>query len=129
MQEDEKNLFTLIIAGQPKLTRMLRDPRRVNFYQRIGVFCNLEPLDSVEVVESYIKHRLAVAGNDNPIFDRSGFEAVFERSKGVPRLINRLCKLSLKAAETNEFTVVSDDLVHQIADRFAPLDTRGPGLR
>lgn len=123
MQEDEKNLFTLIIAGQPKLTKMLRDPRRANLYQRIGVFCNLEPMDSVEVVASYIQHRLAVAGNNDPIFDRSGFEAVFERSKGIPRLVNRLCKLSLKAAETNEFTVVTDELVHQIADRFAPLES------
>ncbi len=123
MQEDEKNLFTIIIAGQPKLTKMLRDPRRANFYQRIGVFCNLEPMDSVDVVESYIQHRLAMAGNSNPFFDRSGYEAVFERSGGVPRLVNRLCKLSLKAAETNELSLVSADLVHQIADRFAPLET------
>ena len=123
MQEDEKNLFTLIIAGQPKLTKMLRDPRRANFYQRIGVFCNLEPMDSVEVVESYIRHRLAMAGNNNPFFDRSGFEAVFERSGGVPRLVNRLCKLSLKAAETNGLDLITAGLVHQIADRFAPLET------
>ena len=80
-------------------------------------------MDSVEVVESYIQHRLAMAGNSAPFFDRSGFEAVFERSGGVPRLVNRLCKLSLKAAETNELVLVTADLVHQIADRFAPLET------
>ena len=123
MQEDEKNLFTLIIAGQPKLTQMLRDPRRANFYQRIGVFCNLEPMDSAEVVQSYIQHRLAMAGCAARIFDSSGVEAVFTRSKGVPRLVNRLCKLSMKAAETNQLTVISDGLVNQIADRFAPLES------
>lgn len=123
MQEDDKNLFTLIIAGQPKLTKMLRDPRRANFFQRIGVFCNLEPMDSVEVVASYIRHRLSVAGNNDPIFDMSGFEAVFERSNGIPRLVNRICKLSLKAAETNELALVTGELVHQIADRFTPLES------
>lgn len=123
MQEDEKNLFTLIIAGQPKLTQMLRDPRRANFYQRIGVFCNLEPMDSAEVVQSYIEHRLAMAGGTARIFDSDGIEAVFSRSGGVPRLVNRLCKLSLKAAETNQLEVVSGGLVNQIADRFAPLES------
>jgi general secretion pathway protein A len=123
MQEDEKNLFTLIIAGQPKLAQMLRDPRRANFYQRIGVFCNLEPMDSVDVVQSYIHHRMTVAGNSDPIFDSDGVEAVFTRSGGVPRLVNRLCKLSLKAAETNQLRVISGNLVNQIADRFAPLES------
>jgi len=122
MQEDEKNLFTLIIAGQPKLARMLRDPRRANIYQRIGVFCNLEPMESVETVESYVRYRLAVAGAKESFFDRSGYQAVFERSGGIPRLINRLCKLSLKAAETNEMPLVTGELVDRVADRFAPLE-------
>ncbi len=130
MQEDDKNLFTLVLAGQPKLTKMLRDPRRVNIYQRIGVFCSLEAMDSVEVVESYISHRLAVAGGSLPVFDRSGFEAVFERSSGIPRLVNRLCKLSMKAAETNNLRLVTGELVHDIADRFSPLEHRSiPAVR
>ncbi len=122
MQEDDRNLFTLIIAGQPKLTKMLRDPRRANIFQRIGVFCNLEPMDSTEVVKSYIEHRLIMAGCKEPVFDDSGYEAVFERSSGIPRLVNRLCKLSLKAAETNALEYINGELVHQLADRFSPLE-------
>jgi len=122
MQEDEKNLFTLILAGQPKLAKMLRDPRRENIFQRIGVYCSLEPMDSADTVESYIMHRLAMAGGTSPVFDRSGFEAIFERTGGTPRLINRICKLCMKAAETNRLELVSGDIVHLVADRFTPVD-------
>lgn len=124
MQEDDKNLFTLVLAGQPKLAKMLRDPRRANIYQRIGVFCTLEPLESVEIVESYVNHRLAVAGSTSLVFDRTGFEAVYERSGGIPRLINRVCKLAMKAAETNRHEIVTGELVHLVADRFAQLEGR-----
>lgn len=125
MQEDERNLFTLILAGQPKLAKMLRDPRRENIFQRIGVYCSLEPMDSAETVEAYIRHRLVVAGGTSPVFDHSGFEAIFERSGGIPRLVNRICKLCMKAAETNQLELISGEIVHQIADRFARVEKGG----
>lgn len=120
MQEDTRNLLTLIIAGQPKLGRMLEDPRRANLFQRVGVYARLEPLDSVGLVRQYVEHRLQRAGAQGPIFDNTAFEAIFEHSSGVPRLINRVCKLSLKAGETNGLSIISGEVVKDIATRFEP---------
>lgn len=118
LQEDERNLMTLVIAGQPKLARMLEKKERANLFQRIGVYSKLEPLATPENVKSYIEHRLQRAGAQKAIFEEAAYTAIYEHSQGVPRLINRVCKLSLKAAETNHFTVVTDALVRSIASRF-----------
>ncbi len=118
MQEDTRNLMTLILAGQPKLARMLEDPRRANLFQRIGVYTRLEPLDSVETVRRYVEHRLAQAGAAGPIFDDRSFEAIYRYSQGIPRLINRLCKLAMKAGETNSLTLIGADVVEAVAARF-----------
>jgi type II secretory pathway predicted ATPase ExeA len=120
MQEDDRNLLTIVIAGQPKLGRMLEEPRRANLFQRVGVYARLEPIASAEIVRDYIEHRLERAGASARIFDDSAVEALFRHSAGVPRLVNRLCKLSLKAGETNGLGVIGASVVEDIAARFEP---------
>jgi len=120
MQEDDRNLLTLIVAGQPKLGKMLEDPRRTNLFQRIGVYARLTPLDTVAKVRSYVSFRLQQAGQDGELFDEEAIEALFRHSDGIPRLVNRLCKLALKSGETNRLDVISGELVEGIADRFEP---------
>jgi general secretion pathway protein A len=118
MQEDTRNLMAIILAGQPKLARMLEDPRRANLFQRIGIYTRLEPLDSVETVRRYVEHRLQQAGAVGRIFDDSSFEVIYRYSQGIPRLINRLCKLSMKAGETNHLSIIGADVVEAVATRF-----------
>ena len=60
MQEDDRNLFTIVLAGQPKLAKMLEAPARANLFQRIGVYCNIERMEFympyyVGLVEEYKK--------------------------------------------------------------------------
>lgn len=128
MQEDTRNLMTLILAGQPKLARMLEDPRRANLFQRIGVYTRLEPLESVDRVRRYVEHRLAQSGATQPIFDQEAFQEIFRHSGGIPRLINRVCKLSLKAGETNELAVLGADVVKAVAQRFELSRGRNGGM-
>ena len=118
MQEDDRNLFTIILAGQPKLARMLEDPRRANLFQRIGVYCRLEKMESADVVRFYIEHRLERAGTTRKIFSDGAIEKIYEFSEGIPRLVNKICKLSLKAGETNALEMVGDEVASEIARRF-----------
>jgi len=118
MQEDTRNLFTIVLAGQPKLGRLLEAPERANLFQRIGVYSRLEPFESAEVVKDYIEHRLERAGCSDPIFTDDAYEVIFEHSQGTPRLINRVCKLALKAGETHDLERLDAELVREIASRF-----------
>ena len=119
MQEDDRNLFTIILAGQPKLAKMLESPARANLFQRIGVYCHLEKMESWFMVRDYIDHRLERAGRKEAVFTDAAVQAIYECSEqGVPRLVNKLAKLALKAGETNGQASIEADIINAIGDRF-----------
>ena len=119
MQDDEHNLFTLILAGQIELAEKLEHPKMANLFQRIGTYGHIEKLPSEEALKTYVETRLKIAGSQRKIFTDDAIPVIWEFSEyGTPRLINKICKLCLKAGETNEFQMISGEVVAQIADRF-----------
>jgi type II secretory pathway predicted ATPase ExeA len=122
MQDDQRNLFTMVLAGQMELARRLEHPKRQNLFQRIGTYSRIDKIQSEELVKAYVEKRIALAGGDRPIFAEDAFPFIWEHSAhGVPRLINKMCKLSLKAGETNGFDRIPGELIHQIGQRFVSL--------
>ena len=122
MQDDDRNLFTLLLVGQMEFAQTLEHPKRANLFQRIGTYGHLEKLPSEESVKTYIEARLKIAGTQRKIFDDDAIPVIWEFSEhGVPRLINKICKLCIKAGETNEFESISGEIAVQIADRFQKL--------
>jgi type II secretory pathway predicted ATPase ExeA len=127
MQKDQRNLFTIVLAGQLELARRLEHPKRANLLQRIGTLSRIDKIESEDLLKSYVETRLRLAGGERQIFAADAYCFLWEYSEyGVPRLINKMCKLSLKAGETNEFTLISGELVRQIGERFRHLT--GPAV-
>ena len=121
MQDDKQNLFTIILAGQPELGKRLEDPRRANLFQRIGVYCKIEGIDSAATMKDYVEHRLERAGlaAGKQVFTDKAYQAVWDASEGgIPRIINKICKLSLKAAETNGLKQIDANVINSVAGRF-----------
>ncbi|MEN6317384.1 MAG: AAA family ATPase [Syntrophaceae bacterium] len=128
MQDDQRNLFTIVLAGQLELARRLEHPKRANLLQRIGTFSRIDKIDSVDLVRTYVETRLKLAGGSRKIFTDDAYDYLWEYSDyGVPRLINKVCKLSLKAGETNQFAQISGEVVRQIGERFRHL--AGPAVQ
>ncbi|MDY6855584.1 MAG: AAA family ATPase [Thermodesulfobacteriota bacterium] len=123
MQEDSRNLFTIVLSGQLELARRLEHPKHANLFQRIGTYNRIDKLQSAEMLTEYIETRLKHAGGgQKKIFTEDAIEAVWVYSEfGVPRLVNKICKLCLKAGETNEFEEITGDVVKQIGTRFQRL--------
>ncbi len=127
MQDDTRNLFTIILAGQIELAKRLEHPKRANLFQRIGTYCTIEKIESEELVGNYVDTRLALAGSTRGIFSEDAISSIWIHSdNGVPRLINKICKLCLKAGETNELREIDGDVVRRIAERFQRLT--GPAM-
>ena len=119
MQDDDRNLFTLLLAGQIELAQKLEHPKMANLFQRIGTYGHIEKLPSEEALKTYVETRLKLAGCQRKIFTDDAIPVIWEFSEhGTPRLTNKICKLCLKAGETNEFQMISGEVVAQIADRF-----------
>jgi type II secretory pathway predicted ATPase ExeA len=127
MQDDSRNLFTIVLAGQIELARRLEHPRRANLFQRIGTYCNIERIESEELVKTYAETRLVLAGATKKIFTDDAISAIWIYSEnGVPRLINKICKLCMKAGETNSLQEIDGNIVMQISERFQKLT--GPAM-
>src|SRR5512133_3647100 len=107
MQGDGRNLFTMVLAGQIEFAKRLEHPSRANLFQRVGTYCKITRFESVSVVKKYVETRLKLTGATRQIFADDAFTKIWENSDGgVPRLINKLCKLCLKAGETNGLSAI-----------------------
>jgi general secretion pathway protein A len=119
MQGDGRNLFTMVLAGQIEFAKRLEHPSRANLFQRVGTYCKITRFESVSVVKKYVESRMKLSGATKPIFTEDAFSKIWENSDGgVPRLINKLCKLCLKAGETNGLSSIKGEIVDQIGSRF-----------
>ena len=92
---DKDQVLQVILIGQAQLRDTLRRPELEQFAQRIAVDYHLESLNRQETHE-YIYHRIKIARGDGPaIFDAAACDAIYDHSRGVPRLINLLCDTAL----------------------------------
>jgi general secretion pathway protein A len=91
-------LLQIILAGQPRLRDMLAKAEMQQVRQRISLICPLAPLSRMETA-AYITYRLRAAGyRGKRLLTRRAASAVWEHSRGIPRLINVICGNVLIAA-------------------------------
>src|SRR5450756_65328 len=98
LETEKRKLLQVVLFGQPELDaklahesiRQLR--QRITFQHRLGNF-------TAEETDSYLRHRLAIAGyNGERVFTRWATAAICKASGGVPRLINILANKSMMLA-------------------------------
>ena len=116
--EDEK-LLQILLVGQPELDDKLDSVNLRQLKQRIALRSHLMPLDSNET-KGYILRRLQLAGCTYPsaLFPPETIAAVYQHSKGLPRLINTVCENALIAGYSRQMRSVSPDIVDDIARDF-----------
>ncbi|AOY87500.1 AAA family ATPase [Marinobacter salinus] len=79
----------VILLGQPELKQAVAAIPQLS--QRVKLFFHLEGLSQAETAE-YIDYRLLVSGHGgNKLFDEDTVREIHKLSKGIPRLINKLC--------------------------------------
>ncbi len=96
---DANSLLTLVLLGQPDLTAKLRFAPYQALNQRIAVRFSLLPLD-LEETAAYVKHQLRVVDFNQQLFSDAFVAALHHHVKGVPRLINNICRAALLLGAT-----------------------------
>jgi general secretion pathway protein A len=110
-------LMQIVLAGQPQLADRLASPSMAQLRQRVSMVIRIDPF-TPEEVNSYIDHRLKVAGCEKPmIFTAGARKLIAEHSEGIPRNINNLCfnAMSLGCA-LKRHTIDRDIVTDVIAD-------------
>ena len=110
---DQKNLLQIVLTGTPALETKLQDSALESFRKRVALWYRVEPLRAEEVGR-YIKHRLSCAGYaGEALFAAGAVERIATYSRGIPGLVNALCKKALYSAHTASRDRVSAEIVEQ----------------
>lgn len=113
INSNKDELLQLILVGQPELRDIVNAPGLSQFAQRVAASFHLPALDA-SMVRDYIGHRLTVAGAKGDVFSPAACEMIHLATRGVPRLVNQLCDLSMLYAYTEDQQKVHSGTVHQV---------------
>jgi general secretion pathway protein A len=118
LETSEGKLIQIILAGQLQLMSNINKPELYQLKQRIGISYNLQPLNREET-HLYVQKRLEVAGaKDLSIFSQDAVEAVYNYSKGIPRIINILCDNALLFGYATKKNQISVSVIVQVAENM-----------
>lgn len=115
LETSKEKLLQIVLLGQPELRELLQRRNLRQLAQRITARFHLSPLGPKDT-HLYIRHRMQVAGAQRNPFRRSAMNALYQRSQGIPRLINIIADRSLIAAFVKERMDVTAAMVHAAAN-------------
>lgn len=109
--------FRFIFFAHTSFVNTLKNSQLLALHQRIRRRFHLEPFD-VHDTRDYICFRLKMAGAPNGrIFSDDAVLAVFNYTKGIPRLINVICDVSLMLGAANRAEQIDRAIVDEAFKR------------
>lgn len=123
LETAKDKLLQMVLLGQPELRQLLQRQNLRQLAQRITARYHLAPLNAEET-EAYVAHRIKVAGAQRNPFKKSAIRAIYQRSGGVPRLINIIADRALAGAYAREAGQVTARFVHDAANEVQPSEQR-----
>ena len=109
-ESDENKLVQIILAGQNNLRNKLKLKRAL--LSRAAAVATLDPLTPEETADM-ISFRLAVAGRHEPLFTRDAHSFIYDRTKGVPREVVKMCMNALTIGGMMEAELISAEVVNE----------------
>jgi type II secretory pathway predicted ATPase ExeA len=111
---DSASPFAGILIGQPTLSRQLRMGVFAALDQRIVTRFSIQPMDIGESA-SYLRHHLALAGRQEPLFADDAVARLHRVSTGLPRALNNAATAALIAAAADGKDLVDDTCAKKAA--------------
>ncbi len=125
LETETEKLIQIVLMGQPELQSKLWYKNLEQLRQRVTIHYHLTPLNAQETA-TYISHRMHVAGaNGTPIFLPDALAQIYERTKGVPRLVNSVCDRALLTGYVSDAKAITAGMVDEAA-RELPALGKGP---
>lgn len=113
LETESEKLLNVILVGQPELETKIAQKCLRQLAQRIQIHAKLRPL-SLDETYGYIYHRLQCAGERIAArFEKEAVKKIHKKSKGIPRLINNLCELTLLAAFSQSTCIIDKKITKQ----------------
>ena len=123
-QTDEQFLISVLLFGQPELSRKLKRKQYRAFVQRVRFSLNLDPIELKEI-RSYLQHRLDVVGaKGRNFFTDEAIGEIHKLTEGYPRPLNHLASFSMMDAMSNNKETVDAESVRSAAKSILYLEDK-----
>src|SRR3954447_6748207 len=101
----------LVLAGSSALEECFAHPELESFSQRLSARCYLGPFGREETAQ-FVRAQVASAtASPDEIFAQDSFQAIFDATDGVPRLVNQLCDRAVVQANTARKTKIDRHVI------------------
>jgi len=118
METSTEKLLPIVLAGQPELAERLNHQSLRQLKQRVGLRCELVPLDLGDTGR-YITQRVKVAGGTaSTMFTREAVCLIHERAHGIPRTISVICHNAMISAFALNKRPITVDVVREVCHDF-----------
>lgn len=117
-------LMNIFFFGQPECKELLQPNNRA-VIQRLTHVAELLPLNVTETGD-YIRHRLKIAGTEEPLFTAQAMQTVHRLAQGNPRRINALCDQALTAGAVQGVKVIDSKSVAACTEPLTAEPVRRP---
>jgi len=117
LETSQHKLVQLVLVGQPELDQKLDSRELRQLKQRVNFRCELKPLTFAQL-SGYIYRRLEIAGANShtkALFSDEAIAAIYEFSRGIPRITNNLCQNSLISGYGKQAKEITADLIREVA--------------
>jgi general secretion pathway protein A len=114
IEKPDAKLINIFFIGQNEFNEILNRPQNRAILQRMTLNYNLDPLIPEEV-DAYIRHRLEIAGTQEPLFGWDAVHEIFLYSGGFPRRINILCDHALLSGFVKGQRIIDAGIVKECA--------------
>lgn len=111
-QLNDHFLLTMALFGQPELNERVAGIPQLD--QRIAIRYHLRPFSADETAD-YIRFRLKAVGGRADLFTKDAIQEIFERSRGIGRVINNLGDLSLFLGAQEQAAEITPCLIQRAA--------------
>jgi len=105
---DSSNSITVVLAGQPEITRRIKMEHLRALRQRIRLSVRMAPMSCEESV-GYIDHHTRICGNENTLFTEAAKADIFKKTTGVARKINTICYNTLIQGAARELKIIDSN--------------------
>ena len=114
LETSRSKLLQIVLLGQPELDKTLSQAGFRQLRQRINLRYHLLPF-SVKETKEYVEKRLKVAGARRPLFTEKAIKEIYQKSGGIPRLINILCDNALLNAYALNQRIVDEKCLREVS--------------
>lgn len=123
LETETDKLIQMVLVGQPELEGLFNRPDLRQLRQRLVVRYRLLPMDEDDS-ESYIRHRLKVAGwKGGSLFNPKAIQSIYRHTGGTPRTINILCDRALLVAYSQDRDLIDERIIRTARAELHQVET------